>query len=351
MSDLTKIAGLDDKARGFLEITGYNHIEALARTSPEILLEEFRAANEALELGETIPSPSQVERWISQAQALVEEEAANISLEEGPKHVPANPLEHNSRKSLALQRVPTAIPLPVKIFSAGNLAVESISPAILFDESMLEKEDEDSPLLSSRVSVLPLNTQTYQWTPPEKEVRIAKEKTAEAGGESIEPIPFSTGENIPKQKLSLRSAKGMEQKKFSRRSRRFVRGVLHTNPYGITFAALWTLITIGTFPISVGFGLFFLLSKMKPLLFWWVPEWFLYMTLLLPVAGIIYLVFALSGRCKICSQRLFYTKSCERNIKAPHIAGLGYIIPLCLHILLFRWFRCTYCGTPVRLKE
>jgi hypothetical protein len=30
---------------------------------------------------------------------------------------------------------------------------------------------------------------------------------------------------------------------------------------------------------------------------------------------------------------------------------IGYIFPLCVHIILFRWFRCTHCGTPIRLKE
>jgi hypothetical protein len=27
------------------------------------------------------------------------------------------------------------------------------------------------------------------------------------------------------------------------------------------------------------------------------------------------------------------------------------VVPLCLHLLLFSWFRCSSCGTPVRLKK
>jgi hypothetical protein len=40
-----------------------------------------------------------------------------------------------------------------------------------------------------------------------------------------------------------------------------------------------------------------------------------------------------------------------KNRKAHHIPVLGYVFAVAVHIVLFRWFRCTYCGTPVRLKE
>jgi hypothetical protein len=33
------------------------------------------------------------------------------------------------------------------------------------------------------------------------------------------------------------------------------------------------------------------------------------------------------------------------------VPGLGHILPLAAHVLVFRWFRCTFCGTSVRTKE
>ena len=59
----------------------------------------------------------------------------------------------------------------------------------------------------------------------------------------------------------------------------------------------------------------------------------------------------ISGSCLICWQKLFIHRSHLKNAKAHHLPVLGYILPLCFHLLVFRWFRCTHCGTPVRLKE
>lgn len=85
--------------------------------------------------------------------------------------------------------------------------------------------------------------------------------------------------------------------------------------------------------------------------FAWVPPWLLWFPATLPLFGIAWVIWGLNGSCRICGQKLFLHRSHLKNAKAHHVRGLGYIIPLCFQILLFRWFRCTHCGTPVRLKE
>ena len=40
-----------------------------------------------------------------------------------------------------------------------------------------------------------------------------------------------------------------------------------------------------------------------------------------------------------------------KHIKAHRFPGMGYVVPLCFHMLTFGWFRCSSCGTPVRLKK
>ncbi|HEX7262157.1 MAG TPA: hypothetical protein VF258_10110, partial [Luteolibacter sp.] len=97
-------------------------------------------------------------------------------------------------------------------------------------------------------------------------------------------------------------------------------------------------------------GLLLLLSEM-PAHFGWVPEWLLAFPLALPVLGIAYLIWGMHGSCRVCGQKLFVPRMCLKNSKAHQIRGLGHIVPVCLHILLFKWFRCTYCGTPIRLKK
>jgi hypothetical protein len=74
--------------------------------------------------------------------------------------------------------------------------------------------------------------------------------------------------------------------------------------------------------------------------------------LFLPVPGAAYLIWAVGdGRCRICNQLLFVPRRVNKNSKAHHAPLLGYIVPTALHLLVFRWFRCTYCGTAVRVKE
>ena len=71
---------------------------------------------------------------------------------------------------------------------------------------------------------------------------------------------------------------------------------------------------------------------------------------ILVILGFMQLHFAGRSRCRICSCNLFHSKNCLKNRKAHHIPGLGYVGSLSLHVLVFGWFRCMYCGTAIRLK-
>lgn len=68
------------------------------------------------------------------------------------------------------------------------------------------------------------------------------------------------------------------------------------------------------------------------------------------VLGMMQLHFAMRARCRICSCPLYYSKNCLKNRKAHLIPGFGYVISASLHLLVFGWFRCMYCGTAVRLR-
>jgi hypothetical protein len=104
-------------------------------------------------------------------------------------------------------------------------------------------------------------------------------------------------------------------------------------------------------PLGIISALLLLLSVEIPERFAWVPKWVLAFPLSLPLFGIAYLIWGLQGKCRICTQKMFVPKICLKNSKAHRIRGLGHIIPVSIHILLFKWFRCPYCGTPVRLKK
>lgn len=67
------------------------------------------------------------------------------------------------------------------------------------------------------------------------------------------------------------------------------------------------------------------------------------------VLGIAQLIVINKARCRICSCHLLYSRDCVKNRKAHHIFGLGYTASLALHLLIFQWFRCMYCGTAIRM--
>ncbi len=104
-------------------------------------------------------------------------------------------------------------------------------------------------------------------------------------------------------------------------------------------------------PLSVISAALLFLSREIPATFGWVPSWLLVFPMVLPLAGIAYLIWGVTGSCRICGQKLFVHRAHLKNSRAHRVRGLGYILPLCFHLLVFRWFRCTHCGTPVRLKE
>jgi hypothetical protein len=69
------------------------------------------------------------------------------------------------------------------------------------------------------------------------------------------------------------------------------------------------------------------------------------------VFGLLYFLVSFHASCRVCGQKCFVPRECLKNKKAHHLPVLGYILPTALHMLVFRWFRCAHCGTPIRLKE
>ncbi len=69
------------------------------------------------------------------------------------------------------------------------------------------------------------------------------------------------------------------------------------------------------------------------------------------VVGLIYIIMAIGMRCRVCSCHLFYSRRCLKNVKAHRILGAFPMFAQTLHILCWRWFRCMYCGTAIRLSD
>ena len=353
MDSLNAIPGIGKSSLELLEAAGFLSVESLANAGVDELTAELERANSMLQILKKTPSRTLVESWVTSAR-----EITGVTTE--TETVTKMPVDYEKTPQVAamLNAAPFAIPLPARILVAENLAVSDIPPAIL-----LNRYSGD------------LDVRTGQRLP---EIRHAKASNHNGSGNYVRLAETSNsrleidtsrlrstddlGElkpRTPAVKVSpandrvalIRAPRTETNKGRNPESRRYIRGVLHSHPHSITAGAFVTLLAFVTTPLAVISALLLLLSGEMPLEFSWVPGWLIVFPLVLPFFGICYLIWGLGGRCRICGQSLFRHRHHLKNSRAHHIRGLGYILPLCVHILLFRWFRCTHCGTPVRLKE
>lgn len=178
---------------------------------------------------------------------------------------------------------------------------------------------------------------------------------------SAKPIIPSTngGKRVPASKSGheddrvalMRAPREKTNRGKNHHSRRYIRGVLHTQPWSLRLGAVFTLLLLVNTPIAIVSGVLLLVSREKPETFHWVGEWILFFPIVLPITGLSYILWGMTGKCRICTQKFFVHKGALKHIKAHRRPGMGYVVPLCLHLLAFNWFRCSSCGTPVRLKK
>lgn len=365
MSKVTSIPGLGKASSELLEAAGCADYESLARADVDGLVSELKRANEILKIAKRAPRKADVAKWIKKARDLAGIADAPEAPKENPAKAEAVPEQAVNYEALAnvremLVKAPVAVPLSAIELMSHEIRVSDIPQAILLNSVAgdLSLRTTATPAL---VRATRLQAQSFVWfsdnTSARKELDVSKIRSVEdvrsngkAHGIHAPAKPAATPP-APDRMALLRAPREETNRGRSPHSRRYIRGVLHGQPLHIASAALTTLCCYALVPVAVAAGILLLLSGEMPERFSWVPGWFLVFPLILPLFGILYAVLAPGAKCRICGQKLFMPKQCLKNAKAHHIRGLGHIIPLCLHILLFRWFRCTFCGTSVRLKE
>lgn len=365
MADLSTISGIGNSSLELLEAAGFLDVESLAKAGIDDLVRELERANQILRISKSSPSPAQVGKWIGEARK-------RSGLDDLPAAEPSMPVNYEATAQVLelLASAPLAIPLPARQLIDCALAVSDIPPAILLNRYVGNLEirvTARDPSLrvtpyallrsSSRSQSTSEHVQLSEGGPQRIEIDTSRlrsvadlEKTDQRTPSSKNPTPPGSTPNNDRVNL-LRAPLESTNRGRNPRSRFYVRGVLHTDPIGMMLGAITTLIMMILLPVAIGSSVLLLFSDVFPESFSWVSVWLLVFPCSVPVFGIFYLIYGLGGRCRICTQRMFAPRGCRKNAKAHHIRGLGYIIPASLHMLVFRWFRCTHCGTPVRLKK
>lgn len=350
MTKLSSIPEICQVSRELLEAAGFPDAESLAKAGVDQLGKELERANQILRIAKQTPDRVSVEGWIASARGLT-------GLTNGRAVEVAMPVNHEILPEVAamLENAPFAIPLSARLLVDRELSVADIPPAVLLNRysgDLEVKVEERIPAPKYGRAIAPSNNlRIADTSATRKDIDTSRIKTFEAMGvptaRPFAPIAVNGDDRI----ALIRAPRVETNRGRDPKSRRYIRGVLHSHPISIGVGALVTLMISAMLPLAIISALLLLLSAEMPGRFDWVPKWILAFPLSLPVFGIAYLIWGLQGKCRICTQKMFVPKICLKNSKAHRIRGLGHVIPVSIHILLFKWFRCPYCGTPVRLKK
>lgn len=326
VAELNNIPGLGPEQAELIEALGIEKLSALAQSDPGELFGEMQKANARLQLIEGLPDLDDLIAWIEKARELVGQE--------GP------PLVTRLDEIVELVPIEVLIALPVQKESIlkSQIGVDDVP---IMDEFLAERDlyvEQTRSIDSSE----PPKVAVREIAPKALVVRGCNEQATASSAvrPKVEPLKRNTGFDIRK----TASPELNEGKKSH--SRAYIRGVLHPQPTRVTLGAVFSVTTLVLFPLTfVAGGLGMVFHEHKD------SKWLLLVPAAFLISGLFYLMFSRPMKCRICGQPLFSPKACGRHVKAHRLPFLGYILPTSLHMLVYHWFRCIFCGTSVRLKK
>ena len=351
MTPLSIIPGIGKAALELLEAAGFHDVESLAKAGEDELTLELERANRILQIAKRAPAPANVGKWISTAREMT----GYLPDQQTKVVMPVN-YEKVGEVIEMMEVAPFAIPLPAKLLMGKGLAVADIPSAILLNRYSGDLEvrvEEKIPKAPEVRTSVPANefVKLAETGPSRAFIDNSRIKPIEAMNEGV-VRPLSSRPQQDNDRVALIRGPRVETNAGrDPESRWFIRGVLHNHPFSLATGAIASILLAFVLPLAVVSAGLLLLSDLMPAHFEWVPKWLLAFPIALPVFGLIYLFWGFGGGCRICGQKLFVPRMCLKNSKAHQLKFIGYIIPLSFHLLVFKWFRCTYCGTPVRLKK
>jgi Domain of unknown function (DUF4332) len=321
MTPLTTIPGLPAETAELLAAAGIRSIDRLSREQPPRL--HARLELIAWQRGRSFQAPAleQLAQWIAVAGTMPPEEEAELNVEEIPEAIPL-PKPGPAWMPPSLRAAHSADDGP-----HPEPASEPVRPPSGATENVWRRVDPSSfatleEYSEGRRGVAPLSRESLEKSTGE---------TASAPAD---------GEEGPRRVQRLRSSgEGL--------SRWVRRGVVHPRPVHTWCGAVVSLLWRVSFLAGIAAFIWLVAAVEQPSQY---TAEVIAGAVVLAVLGLLQLHFSARSRCRICSCNLFYSKNCHKNRKAHLLVPLGYVASLSLHLLIFGWFRCMYCGTAVRLR-
>lgn len=396
MVKLTISSDLREEERDLLEAAGFENDRDLLSATAEAIHREMVKANEVLDLIDEAPAVETVEGWLRKtrgeeqpkaakkkskrkrakkgakkaARKAVQrttEEPATTKEPETPAQAPAaedapagEPVLVNYEADPDVQdmlaKSPVALPLPNRLLVEAKIPPSeiAIAPVLNRAESDLEV---NVTVVQKKLDTIGKPIRRASGLVEVTDFRAGKKREFDASrvrhieDAASDPPPEPSKEPVDERVRLLRTAREKTNRGKDPNSVWFIRGVLHDRPFQVAFGCIILILFQISVPLAVIAAPLLMLSDNEAGSFTWVPKWFLAFPIAVPVLGLLYFAISARVKCRVCGQKVLVPKHCRKNVKAHHIPGLGHILPLALHTLTFRWFRCTFCGTSVRIKE
>jgi hypothetical protein len=329
--------------------------------------ENGRAATSTQTVEEDLSLPEKAVAEEEREAALATAAAEDHSGEEALAAV-AGPVNFEADPDVAemLAVAPFALPMPARQLAEKGIAPSEIAVAPLLNRALGDLDVRVYVERSSRKD-LPGAPVSNRRTTATAAVQVAdvgfsmgrrgfdstKIRTIEDAQGDAPPVRAASTSAVPQDERINLLRTPLEKTNRGRKpsSRFYIRGVLHDRPLRIWFGGLITILLQLTIPLAIIAAPLLILSNEKPEDFSWVPAWVIAFPLALPVLGVLYAFVSSGAKCRVCAQRLYWPKHCLKNRKAHHLPLLGYIGAVALHVMVFRWFNCTFCGTAIRIKK
>ncbi|NCF13317.1 MAG: hypothetical protein GWP68_08075 [Verrucomicrobiaceae bacterium] len=374
MPKLDTISGIPAKAIELLEALGYLDVSDLRDADVKSLIAELVKANKVLEIMPDDPSESILKKWLKLANEQ-DESAGKVSSEKAAKKNSGKGQGAQSDDSEAgtseKQKSAKKKPAPKKpakrelvnfekdtdmmqMLSLSPVA-EPLDPLLMADEDLSMDDITDGILLNQCEDDVKINIMT---TLGRADSLFRKDEVERAGLNSSRIRNFddldSTVQYVKPldrgpQKEAVTLSEELNQGVDSR-SRKFIKGVFHTQVKTVRIAAVTAILFVAILVINIAslLGLFFYRTNLEAGV---VMGWVMGLLLLLIITAATYVYFGTRARCVVCRQPPLMPKKCIKHKKAHHVKGIGYILPTALQLLVYKWFYCTYCGTALRLKK
>jgi len=321
MTPLTTITGLPAETADLLAAAGIRSTHQLSRERPPDLHAKLELIAWQRGRASHAPPLDQLEHWVAVA-GMVSGEAEALEVDDIPEAVS---LAKTDKAWMPSSMQPTQLAAGVVRTEADP---EPVRPQASASSNTWRKVDPANfttidAYNEGRTGLQPLSRDSLE------------QSRADAAGVANE------GDDATRRRVQRLRSNGEELSRWVKR------GVVHPRPIhtwcGAVVSLVWRVALISGIA-----GFIYLVARVE------TPSHYTMEVIggftILVVLGCLQLHFAGRSRCRICSCNLFYSKNCLKNRKAHHFPPLGYVASLALHLLIFGWFRCMYCGTAIRLK-